>query len=195
MDTENLISLKNLSFKKKLTFAYLTCERLFGNYVFFYNNFNFGSPDKLKNAIMFLHDNLFENRPEKQNIEKIIKQVEKITPDTEHFSTIYVSSALDACTCSLDSLDALLEMDFSTIENISTYGIDTVDMYVREIEEINANDKLADKKVNLHPLMQKEVTIQHGIITFLNNRRDIDYADVETLLQLQDNNKRSCLDL
>lgn len=195
MAIEEVNKLKDLDFTKQLAFAYLTCERLFPNYVYFSDNYNFGNPKVLREAIDFLHQNIFEKNPDKIKINSLIKKVDKNTPDTGDFSTILVSSALDACTAIQDSLDFLMDKDFSKIMYILTYANDTVDMYIREMENIEASDKNFRQKVDEHPLMKKEIFIQQGIITFLRNTNSIDDTDLQTLLRLQENNKKGSLDL
>ena len=195
MITKDLKILEQLDLNKQAAFAYLTCERLYPNYVYFSTNFNFGNPAILRQAIDFLHLNIFKKNPDKNIVNTLIKEVEKNTPNTEDFSTSFVSSALDTCTCILDSLDFLIDKDFSKIISISTYAKDTVDMYIREIENIKAVDKNFVQKVNNHPLMSREIAIQEGIIAFLGNSKNFDYEDIQTLLHLQQNNKKSNLDL
>jgi uncharacterized protein YjaG (DUF416 family) len=196
MAIEELNKLKELDFNKQRAFAYLTCERLFPNYVYFSNNFDFGNPDVLKEAIDFFYLNIFEKNPDKNKINFIAKDVEKNTPYTEDFTTNFVSSALDACTAISDSLDFLIDKDFGKIINISIYATDSVNMYIQEIENLDFNnDKNFQQRINNHPLMQKEVAIQSGIIAFLNNSKVLDFEDLQTLLQLQENNKKSNLDL
>jgi uncharacterized protein YjaG (DUF416 family) len=195
MAITELNELKGLDIIKQAAFAYLTCERLYPNYVYFSDNYNFGNPSVLREAIDFIYRNLFEGNVNKNKVYSLVKEVGKNTPDTEDFSVIFVSSALDACTCILDSLDFLLTKDFAKITYISTYGVDTADMYIREIENIELSDKNFRQRVNEHPLMQKEVAIQRGIITFLLNRKSIDYNDIQTLLLLQENNKKGSLNL
>ena len=46
-----------------------------------------------------------------------------------------------------------------------------------------------------HLLMRKEIAIQSGIIAYLNRSRTIDLNDIQILLQIQNNNKKSNLDL
>ncbi len=180
--------LKELDTTKQLTFAYLTCERLFPNYVYFSNNFDFGDPHILRDAIDYLYQNIFEIKTDYHKIELLINEVEKNTPDTEDFTTHFVSSALDACTTICDSLDFMVDKDFTRIETISLYATDTISMYIQEIENLNfIIDKEFQKKIDNHPFMQKELSIQIGIIAFLRNRKVIDFDDIHTLLQLQDN--------
>jgi uncharacterized protein YjaG (DUF416 family) len=195
MPIEKINELKGLGFTKQAAFAYLACERLYPNYVYFSENYGFGDPNVLRAAIDFLHDNLFEESIDKNKIDSHIKAVEKNTPDTEDFSVIFVSSALDACTCILDSLSFLLKQDFLKITYISSYGIDSVDMYIRETEGIGASDKNFRQRVDEHPLMTKEISIQQGIVTFLCNTNSIDYGDMQTLLHLQEKNKKGSLGL
>lgn len=193
---EELKKLKELDFNKQRAFAYLTCERLLPNYAYFSNNFDFGNPQVLREAIDFLYLNIFEQNLDKNKIDFFIKEVEKNTPDTGDFTTNFVSSALDACTAIIDSLSFLVDSNFIKIEYISTYATDTVSMYIQEIESLDFNhDKNFQQKIDTHSLMQKEILIQTGIISFLSNSRSFDFGDLQTLLQLQENNKKSNLGL
>jgi hypothetical protein len=46
----------------------------------------------------------------------------------------------------------------------------------------------SNKKLDNHPLMKKEVLIQTGITSYLSKINNIEPSDIETLLQLQENN-------
>jgi len=118
MSIEEVDKLKKLDFPKQAAFNYLTCERLYPNYVYFSDNFDFGNPDVLRAAVDYLYRNIFQISPDKNKITILTKEVGKNTPDTESFSTIFVSSALDACTAIGDSLDFLIDRDFSSIKYI-----------------------------------------------------------------------------
>lgn len=196
MVVEDINKLEELDFPRQLAFAYLTCERLYPNYVYFSNNFDFGNPDILKEAIDFLYLNIFKKNPNKNKINNLIKEIEKNTPDTEDFTTTFVSSALDACTAIGDSLDFLVDKDFLRVKCISTYGTDTVSMYIQELNNLDFNkDKAFQQKIDSHPLMKREVSLQSGIISFLSKSKTFDFGDLQTLLQFQENNKKSNLDL
>ena len=195
MAIEEINKLKELDFAKQVAFAYLTCERLYPNYVYFSDNFSFGNPAVLRDAIDYLYHNLFEINPDKPKINLLIKNVDKNTPDTEDFTTILVSAALDTCTAINNSLSFLADKDFSKIEFISTYGIDTVSMYIQEVENIQLSKKEINQRVNKHPLMEKKIQTQQGIIIFLYNATSINYDDIQTLLHLQEYNKKGNLNL
>lgn len=195
MVMEEITKLKELDLIKQIAFAYLTCERLYPNYIYFSDHFRFGNPSTIRDAIDYLYLNLFEANPDKTKIDFHIENIDKNTPDTEDFTTIFVSSALDVCAAISDSLGFLVSKDFSKITDISSYSFDSIDMYIREIENIESSDKNFRQRIIDHPLMKKEMLIQLGIITFLCNTPSIDYGDLQTLLNLQENNQKGNLDL
>jgi len=188
--------LNNLEFKKQLIFAYLTCERLYPNYVLFSANFQFGDSSILRTAIDFVLSCILNDSIDNPLANKFLLAVEKNTPDTEDFDTIFVSSALDACTSVAEALDFLLDKQYSRLKDISTVAIDSVHMYIQELESLDFNtDKDFQIKIDSHPLMQREVAIQTGIINYLSTRKSIDLEDINTLLSLQENNGKGNLNL
>lgn len=198
MAIEEINQLQKLDFTKQLVFAYLTCERLYPNYVYFFDNFHFGDPEILREAIDFLYISIFETRPDKNKIDSLIKKVNKITPDPGEFDTGLASSALDACTAVSDSLDFLIDKEFSRIKDISTFGTDTVDMYIQGLEpDLDFNkDRIGFRqRIDNHPLMKKEIAIQTGIIAFLTKSKGIDVDDLKPLFQLQENNGKGNIGL
>lgn len=198
MVTEELNKLKELDFSKQLTFAYLTCERLFPNYVYFSQNYKFGNPALLREAIEYLDNAIFERKYDKAKIEYLIKNVDKNIPEPADYETGLASSALDACTAVEESLYFILDKDFSRIESISTFATDTVHMHIQEIDRLDFNtDPNFQIKINNHPLMKKEIKIQSGIISFLSNVKKvtIDLGDLQTLISLQENKGKGNLNL
>jgi uncharacterized protein YjaG (DUF416 family) len=170
-------ALKEMSSSKQRTFAYLTCERLYPYYVYFSDNFGFGDASVLREAIDYLFSNLFDVDPDKNKTELLVKEVEKNTPDTEDFTTEFVSSALDACTAVTESLEFLMDKKFLRIKDIAAFGMDTVEM-------------------NGNPLfIEREIAVQSGIVTFLGNCKTLDLEDVRTLLHLQENDGKGSLEL
>ena len=188
--------LKELDFRKQLAFAYLTCERLYPNYVYFSENYNFGNSDVLRTAIDYLYSNLFHHPVDKTITDSFIKKIDKIIPEPANYHTILASSALDACTVAIEALNFLIDKGSSRLDDISTIATDTADMYIQEIENLDySTDPSFQHKIDLHPLMKKEIATQKGIIDFLSRRKNIDVEDIHTLLSLQENNKKGSLNL
>ena len=191
-----ITELKSLDFNKQLAFAYLTCERLYPNYHFFSEKYKFGNPNILRQAADFIYHDFFEIHPDKDKIEFFRKEIDKNTPYPGEFRTALASSALDACTVLMETLDFMDDKKPSRLEDISTFATDTVSMRIMDIASLDFNkDKDFQKKISEHPLMQKEVKIQSGIITFLKNIDLLQPEDIQTLLSLQDNNTNGNLDL
>jgi uncharacterized protein YjaG (DUF416 family) len=188
--------LKKLDFQKQLSFAYLTCERLYPNYLFFSNNFNFGDSATLRKAIDYVYTNLINTRQEKKVINQFVSEIEDNIPEPAEHDTVLASSALDASTALIETLNFLIDKNSSRLDDISTMATDSVDMYIQEIEKLDFNnDPLFQVKIDNHPLMIKEVAIQTGIIQYLETASTLDYEDITTLLDLQSNNSKGSLNL
>lgn len=190
MAIKEIDTLKELSFNKQLAFAYLTCERLYPNYVFFSKKYKFGDPAKLKRGIEYLYINLFNYRPEKSNAEYYISVIDKLIPEPANYGTVLVSSALDAGVTAIESLRFLIDKRVSRMNDISQSAYDTVFMYIQELENLvyTPPDKLTFfQKIDNHSLMKKEMLIQTGIISYLSSINNIEPSDIETLLQVQGN--------
>jgi uncharacterized protein YjaG (DUF416 family) len=188
--------LKELDFKRQLAFAYLTCERLYPNYVYFSDHFGFGIPSRLRKAIDLLYDSLLTETYELDRVKSIGLSIENIIPQPSDYATILASGAMDACHVVQESLDFLLDKNSSRLDYVSRYAIETVEMYIDDKEQLDFNtDQDFFKKLATHPLMEKEISIQNGIISFLSKSKSVDYEDVQTLLRLQAINKKSNLGL
>lgn len=196
MISKELNKLKELDIAKQKTFAWLTSERLFRNYLYFSTNFNFGNPAVLRQAIDCLRDCIFLEECDKDLITLQIEKVSKIMPDTDNFQTVSVSAALDACATVLDSLNFMIDGDFSRIVFVSSYASDTVDMFVQEVDSLDINlDLDFEAKIANHPLMKRERSIQAGIVAYLAKKNIVEPEDLNLLLELQGSASRSNIDL
>lgn len=195
MAIREISQLKKLDYTKQLAFAYLTCERLYPNYVYFSHNFKFGNDKVLKGAINFISDSLFDNAIDKNTTQRLLKDVDKIIPYPEKFTTVLASSALDACTVVIETLNFLLDKQSSRLEDISTLATDTIDMYIQERDGIDYNSENFEIKIYKDPLMQNELAVQKGIISYLMRVDKIEPSDIDTLFSLQNKNKKSNIGL
>jgi uncharacterized protein YjaG (DUF416 family) len=184
--------LKELDFNKQLAFAYLTCERLYPNYIYFSKNYDFGDPDTLRTALDYLYDNLFRYKIEMERIDSLVKKIDENIPEPANYDTILASSSLDACTVIIEALNFLADKKKSRLNDISIMATDTADMYIQEKEALDYNtDKDFQQKIDSHPLMKKEVATQKGIVSYLSNINNIEPSDIDILMRLQENDKGS----
>ncbi|KAI9450913.1 hypothetical protein F5148DRAFT_1290478 [Russula earlei] len=181
---------KELGYSKQLTFAYLTCERLYPNYVYFSKHFHFGEPGTLRIIIDFIYEVLLSNPYNQDQIQKYLAELEPNFPAPENFNTILASSSLDVCMAIAETLNFIADKKFQRILDISTFATDSVDMYVQELENLDYNlDPDFEVKIQSHLLMQQELKVQAGIISYLSTLDTIDKEDINTLVELQQSNK------
>ncbi|WP_341836416.1 DUF416 family protein [Chitinophaga pollutisoli] len=195
MAIEALNNIQNWDIQKKLTFAYLTCQRLFPNYRAFHLRFGFGEPSVLSIAINSIYNTILNAPLEKKELIKLLSDIDSQVPQPEDFDTVLASSALDACTSIESTLEFIKSPNDQLIKDISTMATDSVDMYIQESDDMDYSDKDFEQKITNHPLMQKELKIQNGIASYLNKIEKVTPEDIDTLLQLQDNNGKGNLEL
>src|SRR4051812_28887630 len=109
LDDKGIELLKEFDFRKQQVFAYLTCERLYPNYVYFSENYGFGAPEKLRKAIDFLYDSLSTEGVDRELINSLILMLDAITPQPGDHATVLASSAMDACGVVFYALNFLLD--------------------------------------------------------------------------------------
>ncbi|GAA3919744.1 DUF416 family protein [Chitinophaga oryziterrae] len=185
-------TLSELNFQKQLVFAYLTCARLYPNYVYFSAKYNFGSPDILEKSINYIHQNIFQHKIDIPTIKNFLEELDKATPYPENYDTVLVSASLDACNVIFETLNFLVDKDVKRLSDISTMATDTADMYIQEIDDLDFNtDKDFQLKIDRHPIMKREIAMQQGIITYLSQITELEPSDLQTLIRLQENNRGS----
>jgi uncharacterized protein YjaG (DUF416 family) len=188
MAVKQLADLEKMDFTKQLIFAYLSCERLYPNYIYFSTNYNYGSPQNLRKALNYIRQNIFVQNFSIQILTSLLAEIEKSIPEPANFDTVLASSALDACTVSIETLNFVCDKTFSHLESISTMSIDTAHMYIQEKESLDFNTDLNfQKKIDGHPLMINEIETQIGIIKYLTKVNNLTEDDLVTLLELQSN--------
>jgi uncharacterized protein YjaG (DUF416 family) len=197
MVIDNIPDLEKLDYQKQLVFAYLTCERLYPNYAFFSNNFDFGDKEVLREAIDFIYNALLmSNFSKEEETKSFLNIIDINTPFPHNFNTALASSALDASSVILETLNFMLDKNASRLNDISMLATDTVDMYIHDRDNLDFNtDPQFEYKILNDPLMQRELNTQKGIINYLTKINDIALIDINYLLDLQYNNHKGNIDL
>lgn len=181
----NLKKLESTNSNNQLAFAYLTCKRLYPNYVYFSKQFNFGDPGKLKDNIELIYKILLKASWLKSEIEDKIVSLDSLIPLPENFDTILASSAMDAGTGIEETSSFLLDNDFRRICDISTFATDTVYMFIEDRESENRKIKNIEDFIYNVPLMKDEIRLQNEIIDYLTAIADVRIVDIDALTGLQ----------
>lgn len=171
-------NLAPLSNAKRLLFAILICERLYPNYVHFYNTFNWGDPRILEEAISVVFQSLI-NKDSIDRIEilNLIEEIELINPDADDFSDIYLSFALDACASVYSSLNFILDPELEHIVDVAICARDTVDMFIQERDDISVFTTETENEISKDLLMLAEKRRQRDSIEIMLSK---DFGDVIT---------------
>jgi uncharacterized protein YjaG (DUF416 family) len=133
-----------------IVFSIDICKRLIDDYVDFYNKYNWGDPDILKEAIKYCEETEF-GQMDKEKVIDLIHKVERITPDTEDFENIEVTYALNSSCAVLDLLEFIIKQDKIYISNIISYVIDTIDFKIQDTE-----NSFTNKELENHPKIIEE---------------------------------------
>lgn len=183
-----------VEFRKKLIFGYLTCQRLFPNYVYFSTRYNFGNPEIIRGYLTDIRKIIVSGTGDIE-FKGHEKNIENVMPTPHEFESVLASSALDACAGIIELISFIQDKDISRIESISTLAKDSVDMYIQEKENLDISSPDFEAKIANHYLMKREIDIQKGILDFLSRFENINEEDLITLEKLQANNGLGNLDL
>lgn len=126
--------INNLTDQKCIEFGLWICNRLLPEYQKFYDQNNWGDPDKLKEAIEFCEISNSNIITDQNILSDLIEQVEAIIPNTEDFGDYSGSYALNSSASVLELLEYFVDKDKSHIVNISEYMTDTIDFKIREMK-------------------------------------------------------------
>ncbi len=146
--------------QQRAGFALATAERLLPNYAFFERAEGWGNSEVLREVLDLAWTSLLDSSFTVPPLGELRQAVEEATPDTEEFDTVHVSSALDAATAAASVLDLLEDGEVEHAVSVATMARDSVDMYVQELEDMDAQDPRLEQRILEHDLMQKELRRQ-----------------------------------
>lgn len=175
--------LLKLSNEQQLLFGMLCCERLLPNYIAFQRDTGTGDSGALRKSLDLIWLVLEQGQPAREDTEAAISACESAAPNSDDFSSLYVTSAQDACFAVCCLLDFLLETDVKKIVQAATYATDSVDLYVQEIEGHDPQDASLEQKILSHSLMQKELANQESDLKWLEYADEISQDLVSSLRQ------------
>ncbi|MCP9761988.1 DUF416 family protein [Lacihabitans soyangensis] len=169
-----LKNVKHLNSHQKVLFACILSTRLIENYRIFSLKFGFGSTQVLTNIIDNVVDSISKsNLKSLEEIDKMIVEIENITPDTEDFDSVMVSFALDACVSVTSTSQFLKELDDKWIEGVKVCTFDSLDKFIQEKLNLTPDDIDFELKIANHEIMKKESLFQQNLINeILDNRND-----------------------
>jgi uncharacterized protein len=159
-------NLTRLSHDRCIAFAACCCERMFGNYVAFSSEVNWGCPAILRLALDELWNAATSKSP--QDVQHLIDKCEEIVPDADEYDHPLTSAAQEAVFAVCSGLEYLaLPNDVSPIVQVTQFVRDSIDAYVQEIDCIDARAPNLEARIRNHPLMQQELNAQGASLSML----------------------------
>lgn len=147
-----------------VVFSLACTERMLPNYRRFAIDHNWGDVQPLIAALDSGWTWLERGQVDEVSLQDILGACQVQAPNTEDFDSVYVSPALDAACAAEGVVRLLLESDPRFVLEIATLAVDTVDMYVQELEGMTPESSDLEERIRLHPLMQAELLNQRSIL-------------------------------
>ncbi|WP_423682130.1 DUF416 family protein [Undibacterium sp. WLHG33] len=187
--------LNELAAQWQLAFGASCCERLLPNYLAFNIDAKWGNFAPIREALDLVWSSLEGHAYDRDTVQKLITICENVAPDSEDFTSLYVSFAQDACFSVCGLLDFLLKNDVKEIVQAATYAMSSVDLFVQELENMRPNDPDLELKILSHPLMQRELEKQRVDLERITNTSVLDTVFLSQLRSESGNNGKSNLNL
>jgi uncharacterized protein len=158
-----------LPVKHRIVFVASCCERLLPNYRAFSLMENWGDVHILERSLDVVWQFLSGVEVKTGQIHKLKEQCEKVTPDTEDFSSLFTSAALDAASAVCETLTCCLNADAERVAGVGSLARDTIDMFIQVHDELDYSDQDFEAKILRHPLMIEELEKQRQDIESLSS--------------------------
>lgn len=184
MKIKEIKMLQKMSIHKQLTFAYLSCERMFNYYEYSSKKCQYGDPAALSDALEFIREHIF-TPPCYSDLEYFMEKVCINQPDVHNNYKKWNAIGLSVCGIFRETLEFLYTNRKSALKAASDYCIEII----RELTSVRA---IAEESqcpdityTNYHPKILKEVMVQKSIIKYLQRIGEMDCVDIQDLRLLQ----------
>ncbi|MEZ5479446.1 MAG: DUF416 family protein [Thiolinea sp.] len=159
-------ALSSLTLWKQQLFLLLVCQRLLSGFYAFADETGCQGKKELSDLIEKAWNHLLQGITQSDLAEEQM-QAEALAPDTENYRSIYTSSALDAAVAISLLMQSFQDGQTDIIVQGVTLARDSVDMYVQELENMDAAAPDLENKILKHPLMQQELRRQREDLAWI----------------------------
>lgn len=132
-----------------VAFAASCAERLLPQYVQFCQTENWGDAGLLRQALDEAWKWAGGAPVSRERIRDLEAQCQTVIPNTEEFSALLCSHALDAGVAVCETLQLCMGADLSRAVNVASAARDTVDMYIQERDQMECDDQSLSKRSSL----------------------------------------------
>jgi uncharacterized protein YjaG (DUF416 family) len=159
-ESNMIVQLQSLPLKSRVAFAASCCERLVPNYLAFSRMESWGDYEFLRKSLDEVWAWLDGVSFTEQHFRELAETCTNLAPDTEEFSTLFVSAAGDAVAAVVYTLECCLDGDEKKAAIVRGLTTETIYMYLVRVNDPNVEAHLSDPAFDeqmLHaPLMEAE---------------------------------------
>jgi uncharacterized protein YjaG (DUF416 family) len=150
--------LSTMAPQQQLAFGAVCTERHFPDYLTFSAMVRWGNPEPLRRAINEAWaSSAGEARLDAGTLDKLLTECEQAAPDTEDFSTLEVSYALDVAIMACYLVEFLRRPDPHFIVQLTSHARDLVDAKVQNAADFTPTKDDLEVAIMNHPLMREEI--------------------------------------
>lgn len=171
-DANNLRNrLDRLSHRHILTFGVWQLERMVPNFLQFCVESQWEGTWVLKGTVSYAWSVIETGNPDRFD-ELTADLCDRIAPDTEDFTSIYTSSALDSAISAGNLIKYIHSNEIDFVVEMASLARDSADIFIQLSNFVSENDDNFEDLVRAHPLMQQELRHQESDLTFLEGLRE-----------------------
>lgn len=157
-----------------LAFGAACAGRILPNYYHFAAETGWGSPPAVASSHAFV---CAIARGQRQiadsEVAEELASLETQAPDSENFTSLFTSGAQDVVFAICSLLDFCRTRTAESIIIAARYPIDSIDLYVQEIERMDPRSNDREQRILAAPLMQQELLRQNRDLDLLKQRPDV----------------------
>jgi uncharacterized protein YjaG (DUF416 family) len=183
--------LLSLAAECRVAFAASCCERMLPNYQAFSLTEGWGDYASLRGALDTVWSWLGGEQPP-EPVQELARRCGELAPDTEEFTSLFVSAAGDAAAAVSYTLECCLDGDAARAATVGRLAAESVYMYLLTVNDpltdAHAADPSFEREMKGAPLMRAEVGKQRADLDAL---KSLDRLDSEILQGLLESSARS----
>lgn len=182
-DRELLLSnIEKMTREKRIAFGASCCERLLPNYKKFTETENWGDYSLMRNILDKIWGHVLNNPISEVRIKQMMEECNNMTPDSEDFSSIYTSFAIDAGGAIHETLNCCLDSKSEHIVDVASFARDSVDMFIQERDNMDYSEINFEEKILNDFLMQNELQRQEREVELLMNQNILNEQFINNVL-------------
>ena len=156
--------LERLSHIQRLAFAASCCERAFPNYVLFTQLAHWGDSAVFRTSLNAVWELIEGSKSTLTKLPTLEQECAAMTPDLDDFSTpdidVQAAAGQEAAFMISLLLQFCQENELAHASSIASFSLDTIDMYVQVLGNLDPGDPQLDDRIDSHLLMVAELRKQ-----------------------------------